>query len=666
MFSQNVFKLSRSCLQNKILLRNSSIVAFLDEPFHITRICVKTVVSNYTQRIYLAKFETEEIDQLKPHKLILTVRPNEFEKLPPKCSSCGSILQTSEPLKNGFLVKEKFLESIKQNQLHRLQCVSCFKLRHYNNRLSSPLPNNEIIDQLMHIRSTSSLILYVVDMFDIEGTLMDKVLSYIGKRKRIIIVGNKIDRFPKEHGVKGEVQLERMKDLLKHICFQRGLEGCNFRDICLISAKTGFGLETLVKKISKHREVDMDIYLVGCTNVGKSSLYNLLQNMLNVHMSKRLPPQAIVHYTPVTTVSLLRSDISMRRLWRLQDRLKKGPWEVEKEYSFDGNFLEFLGVNKPELTPELKLIESSNALKEKKVELVDEEELFKEKKQCFIYDTPGVYNSSQLLQFLTVEEMHKLYPELWIVPRTFLLQPGSCLFIGGLARLDYNSISKIESDSANIQLAKSAESIFVTVMMSPSVPCHPTVIESADVKYEKLFVNNVLEVPIGNELRYKEFPRLLPKTYQVIGKNLNINACDLVLHGLGWLSVASVFNTKVELTLHTPNGIGQELREKPLLPFSVRSKEGRGQMYRGHFNRRLYGHTRKRNPEFVQVFHEQNQAVYAWNKKIEEKFVRERALIKEEKRLKQLEEGVVLGKWKTLTEKEEKFKIGSREKQLPS
>ena len=85
-------------------------------------------------------------------------------------------------------------------------------------------------------------------------------------------------------------------------------------------------------------------------------------------------------------------------------------------------------------------------------------------------------------------------------------------------------------------------------------------------------------------------------------------------------------------------------------------------MYRGHFNRRLYGHTRRRNPEFLQVFHEQNQPVYAWNKKIEEKLVHDRALLKEEKRLDRIEEGLVLGKWKALQEKEESFKNLLKEK----
>lgn len=58
----------------------------------------------------------------------------------------------------------------------------------------------------------------------------------------------------------------------------------------------------------------------------------------------------------------------------------------------------------------------------------------------------------------------------------------------------------------------------------------------------------------------------------MIGRNRNINACDLVLHGTGWLSIAAILEGRVNLVLSTPNGEGQSLRDTPLLPYSVRQK----------------------------------------------------------------------------------------------
>ena len=53
---------------------------------------------------------------------------------------------------------------------------------------------------------------------------------------------------------------------------------------------------------------------------------------------------------------------------------------------------------------------------------------------------------------------------------------------------------------------------------------------------------------------------------------MNINACDIALHGVGWFSLASTNESRVQIKVHTPNGIGQQIRRDPLLPFTVRGK----------------------------------------------------------------------------------------------
>jgi len=260
--------------------------------------------------------------------IILTAKPNEFEKLPPKCSACGAILQAKHENQVGYVPKTKFAESLKEGTISKLACMNCFQLRSYNKAPLDRISDGEVINQLKHLRQQKALILYVVDMFDMEGTMFKNLLQVIGRKKRVIIVGNKVDRLPQDDK-KASKQLEHMKDVLKECCYKYSLdEDCNFRDICLVSAKSGFGMLSLVEKISKHRDMDMDVYLVGCTNTGKSTLYNLLVNLLNVHKSKELPPQGIVHHLPGTTNSLIRHDISMRRLWRMADRLKNEPWDV--------------------------------------------------------------------------------------------------------------------------------------------------------------------------------------------------------------------------------------------------------------------------------------------------------------------------------------------------
>jgi len=598
------------------------------------------------------------------HHVDLTVRPDEFEKLPPKCSACGVILQTENGEQLGFIPQKKVLNAIEKKRINNLTCYDCYQLRFHNKVSPVSKPHqSEIYDQIRHLRQRKALVLYVIDIFDIEGSIVTNLLSLIGQRKRVIIVANKMDRIPRDDP-KAMKQMEHMKDIVKTICIDNGLAETNFRDICLVSGKTGFGLHTLVQKINKHRDVNMDVYLVGTANTGKSTLYNLIINMLNAHKEdERLPNQAIEHHTPGTTVALLREPISMRRLHRLQYRLNNAPWKEEEGFDFDDELLEFLDVKDKTLykTPPTLLHDGSKSVAKRSVELVDDRNRRRgvKDKQNYIFDTPGIMHTSSLLQYLRSDEIKYLTPDQWIVPRTIIMKPGNCLFIGGLARLDYQSIWRPELDNVmeKATLAQSAESIYVTVMASPNLPLHLTQTEGADEKYSRLFLNKIFQIPNGTEERLNEFPRLSPHTYTVIGQNLNVNSSDLLLHGVGWFSIAAVNEGRVQLALHTPNGLGQCLRNESLLPYTVRKKCGRGISYLGRSNNKMYGHTRKLSPSFVRVFQQQNDPVYSWKTKIFQKQKQERFLGREEQRLERIESGVVLGKWRAIKENEERLKL---------
>ena len=103
-------------------------------------------------------------------------------------------------------------------------------------------------------------------------------------------------------------------------------------DIQLISAKTGYGVEKLInflgkvwgtkgkffaqsKKISVNRRKKKyiylfilgDVYLVGCTNVGKSTLFNILlkSDLCRIEADNKLH-RATISSWPGTTLNLLK------------------------------------------------------------------------------------------------------------------------------------------------------------------------------------------------------------------------------------------------------------------------------------------------------------------------------------------------------------------------
>ena len=88
-----------------------------------------------------------------------------------------------------------------------------------------------------------------------------------------------------------------------------------------------FGILQLASKILEHWDHKGDIYLVGCSNTGKTSLFNLLLDLFSVYKKADLLQRATVSLWPCTTQRMLRFPISHWMLKKLCMRLREG---VEK------------------------------------------------------------------------------------------------------------------------------------------------------------------------------------------------------------------------------------------------------------------------------------------------------------------------------------------------
>ena len=91
-------------------------------------------------------------------------------------------------------------------------------------------------------------------------------LKRIVGNKKIILVANKLDLLPKQ------INHRRVKEWLKRSAKKYGLEA---EEVVLISAEKGWGIEDLLTAINQNRDHE-DVYIVGTTNVGKSTLINKL------------------------------------------------------------------------------------------------------------------------------------------------------------------------------------------------------------------------------------------------------------------------------------------------------------------------------------------------------------------------------------------------------
>ncbi|MGV3487408.1 MAG: ribosome biogenesis GTPase YqeH, partial [Tuberibacillus sp.] len=177
------------------------------------------------------------------------------------CSGCGVAIQTEDESMPGYAPASALKREV-------IICKRCFRLTHYN-EVPDVLPQDEdFITLLNRIGETKALIVYIIDIFDFNGSWVSGLQRIAGKND-VLLVGNKVDLLPKS------TNHDKLKRWMSHMSRDYGLRPI---DIHLISAEKGLGIEELAMAIDHYRN-GLDVYVVGCTNVGKSTFINKLIKM---------------------------------------------------------------------------------------------------------------------------------------------------------------------------------------------------------------------------------------------------------------------------------------------------------------------------------------------------------------------------------------------------
>ncbi|KAL0083639.1 hypothetical protein J3Q64DRAFT_1641954, partial [Phycomyces blakesleeanus] len=155
-------------------------------------------------------------------------------------------------------------------------CQRCHKLKH-NNKLtteSSPqfLRETQQYGSLDFLKTKRDpLLVVVIDLTDLPSSLTPVVKMLNGNPSaRIVLAANKFDLLP------GRARLheQRLRDWIVHQAKLTGLPTQQIQWVSLVSARKGWGISGLVRRLGEARLPTDDIYMVGCTNVGKSALVN--------------------------------------------------------------------------------------------------------------------------------------------------------------------------------------------------------------------------------------------------------------------------------------------------------------------------------------------------------------------------------------------------------
>ncbi|VDN03918.1 unnamed protein product [Thelazia callipaeda] len=511
-----------------------------------------------------------------------------------RCCSCGANFHCQDASLPGFLPAEIFL---KLNDYKDQICRRCYMLKKHNFLLNVNVCEVDYRSMMEHLKlKQEALIIFVVDMTDFPGSIYSELPQIIGYQKPMIVVGNKVDLLPPDArpGFLRHYRQVLFAELQK-AGFSRNF---NILNISLISAKTGYGVESLVTniflKFSTRETLRNDMYLVGCTNAGKSTLFNaLLQSDLCKVRAVDLVERAAVTPWPGTTVSLLKFPVMNPTPHKLEIRrrrlLSNQAWQKKEACMRHNLYMQTGDIKYATLQATIE-----NSFKDRERELqppslhsvfVGSEETSKSKrvfdphsmifaKGKWCYDTPGTVSSDQILNLFTLDELVLLLPRKMVLPRTFILHPEESILLGGVAQIDVVSLPVISQSLSGKDHPERRSGALLTVFASERLPIFVKKTPECSSFRKKYLGSQLLVIPSGSAERIARFPDLKGSELLLKSSGSWKGCGDVVLSSLGWVCVTAR-RGEVRLQAHTPEGRGLFLRQPALLPFCAELRGSR-------------------------------------------------------------------------------------------
>lgn len=311
--------------------------------------------------------------------------PVSAERTQYNCSGCGAVLQSRSPKQRGFIpenkleewlqlsedpmkslaesaedleklsqqvvrgvkgeededcddVEDYFPESIDESEIEKhdfasFVCNRCFSLQHYNNALNITLDSQDYLRHLSSLKDKKSLIILMLDVADFPGCVFPNLEHLLSEESSVLIVANKVDLFPRNLA---SGFWNKFREHIVTECRGRSLGDHKVVGVRFISVKRGMGTTELAQEIVRKWGGRGDIYLLGSTNVGKSSLFNKLlfhlcgsrPGELNLD-SNLLAPCATISQWPGTTLGLLSFPlISLGKRRRLLEQQRRREQQI--------------------------------------------------------------------------------------------------------------------------------------------------------------------------------------------------------------------------------------------------------------------------------------------------------------------------------------------------
>lgn len=167
------------------------------------------------------------------------------------CIGCGALFQCDDKNKEGY-VDDVFKENL-------VVCKRCFRIKNYGDY---QIINKDKVDYekiFDNIKNKKDLVLFLCDILSLDESI-GKLNEFKGP---VILVITKKDLLPKS--------VKEVK-LLNYI---KNTYNLNIKDVVFVCGLKNYNLDVLYNMINKYKTSD-EVYLVGNTNAGKSTLINSL------------------------------------------------------------------------------------------------------------------------------------------------------------------------------------------------------------------------------------------------------------------------------------------------------------------------------------------------------------------------------------------------------
>lgn len=179
------------------------------------------------------------------------------------CIGCGARIQSENKNAAGYTPRSSIEKAAEDGG--ELYCQRCFRLRHYNDIVDVHISDDEFLTLLHEVGDSQALVVNVVDIFDFNGSVIPGLSRFVSGND-VLLVGNKKDILPKS------VKDGKVTQWLRERAHEEGLRPI---DVVLTSAQNHYAIKTLIERIEELR-AGRDVYVVGVTNVGKSTLINAI------------------------------------------------------------------------------------------------------------------------------------------------------------------------------------------------------------------------------------------------------------------------------------------------------------------------------------------------------------------------------------------------------